>query len=251
MSALDRQLQQAGLTNMQARMYIALLQLGQASASQLARLAKINRVTAYTTLNELEALNLVLSDDMELVRTYTPQPPENLEKIFMMRAKDAIASYRQVQSLLPDLAHVGRKTIAVPTTHYVEGKHAIQKYLTSVSQKHHLKGAYISHESHYDVLKPFAKRASEDQTRVLAIIPNVIKAQLLVYIDHRVVPSKIAHFPSTMLCFEDLSITLFQDEQFLQLFAIEDTRVATHMLHVFQLNWRILSGQHLLVPTSE
>jgi len=248
MTSLDRQLMALGLTNMQSRMYVTLLHIGEATASQLAKDTGINRVTAYTALTELEELSLVRHDDYEQIRLYQATEIENLEQLFMGRAKAAIQSYREAQSLLPDLKAVAHTHLRVPQTTYVEGQHAIKHYLSDIPATSELRALYLSDESHYELIKSFAKRAADAETRPQVIIPNSIKANLIVYLDHRVVPGRIAQFPATTMFFPDRTVMILQEGDVMQLFAIVDERIATQYLSAFTLNWRILSGHHLILP---
>ncbi len=250
MSSFDRQLMQIGLTNMQARMYVSLLQVGEASASELGKVSGINRVTSYTTLSELEEMGLVTADDYNMVRVFKPTDVANLELVFMKRAKQAIQSYREAQSLILDLKKLAAGKLQVPKTVYLEGQAAAVKYLSALPESEVLLGAYVNRSEYYPLLKPLAKRAADANARPQVIIPNSVTADLLVYLDHRVVPGKIAQFPATMLFFPHISVSLLQLDP-MQLFSIEDERIAQQYYSVLTLNWRILSGHHLLVPHSE
>ncbi len=56
--ALESVLQAAGLTDKEARIYLAALELGQAPVLRIAQKAGIKRPTAYVTLGELQAKGL-------------------------------------------------------------------------------------------------------------------------------------------------------------------------------------------------
>src|SRR4029078_1800980 len=131
---------QIGLTNMQARMYVSLLQLGEGTASELGKLSGINRVTSYTALEELKEMGLVSSDDYDMVRVFKPTAVDNLELVFMQRAKEAIASYRASQGLMHDLKKLAAGKMRIPHTTYVEGVTASTKYLHSLPDEEVLQG---------------------------------------------------------------------------------------------------------------
>lgn len=247
MLTLERQLIDLGLTSMQARVYVALLRLGKVGAADISKMSKVNRVTTYSTLDELEELGLVKGDDYDMVRIYVPTDLVNLETVFMHKAKKAIATYHAVQELIPDLKSAQHHTISAPQFKYFEGQTAARRYLNRIPESDQLLAAYLSHVDHYELIKALAKRAADQNVRPQVIIPNSISANLIVYLDHRVVPGKIAQMPATVLMFQSRLVYIMQDDGFYQLAAFEDERIARVSLSAFQLNWRILSGQHLIM----
>ena len=244
---LERQLIDLGLTSMQARVYVAALRLGKIGAGEIAKASKVNRVTTYSTLDELEELGLVKGDDYDMVRIYVPTDLINLETVFMRKAKKAIATYHAVQQLVPDLKSAQHHTISAPQFKYFEGQTSSRQYLSRIPESDIMQAAYISHNDHYELIKALAKRAADQNVRPQVIIPNSISANLIVYLDHRVVPGKIAQLPATTLMFQSRLIYIMQDDGFYQLAALEDERIARVSLSAFHLNWRILSGQHLIL----
>ncbi len=247
MLTLERQLIDLGLTSMQARVYVAALRLGKIGAGEIAKASKVNRVTTYSTLDELEELGLVKGDDYDMVRIYAPTDLSNLESVFMRKAKAAIATYHTVQKLIPDLKSAEHHTISAPQFKYIEGVSSARQYLNRIPEADIMQAAYISHNDHYELIKHLAKRAADQNVRPQVIIPNSVSANLIVYLDHRVVPGKIAQIGATVLMFQSRLVYLIQEDGFYQLAALEDERIAQVALSAFQLNWRILSGQHLIM----
>lgn len=247
MLTLERQLIDLGLTSMQARVYVALLRLGKVGAADISKMSKVNRVTTYSTLDELEELGLVKGDDYDMIRVYTPTDLSNLETVFMRKAKAAIATYHAMQQLIPDLKSAQHHTISAPLFKYLEGLTVTRQYLNRIPEADIMQAAYISHVDHYELIKALAKRAADQNVRPQVIIPNSFSANLIVYLDHRVVPGKIAQMPATALMFQSRLVYIMQEDGFYQLAALEDERIARVSLSAFQLNWRILSGQHLIL----
>lgn len=251
MKSFVAQLIKAGLTPIQARTYVSVLQLGHAGATEIAKRADVNRVTCYTALEELENMDLIKSDNSEAVKTFYAKPPQNLERHFMTRAQASIQSYRHIQTLIPDLANIANREITHPETVFLEGETAIKHYLETLPEDLFLRSVYVSQHAHYDLFKDILKRAADADFRPQAIVPNSVKASLLVYLDHRVVPAKIAQFPCTSLVFDDRVIIIMDDNNLLQVLAIQDRRISAHYQMSFDLLWRILSGEHLVAVSNE
>ncbi len=239
------------MTPLQARTYVSLLELGSASAGELSRKSEINRVTSYTALDELEQMKLIQADDYDAVRTYRPTSLDNLEKVFINRAKTAIAAYRHVQALLPDLQQLMKNPITDPATRYLEGSAAVARYFEKELKNADVLAIYLSDAEHYGIITPLVKRASEQEQRPRAIIPASVQASLLTYLDHRVVPAKIAQFPATTIISPDRVIIVLGKAQYPQTYVLLDERIAGYYRSMFDLNWRILSGEHMVIPTEE
>lgn len=73
---LQTLLTQCGCTPNQAKIYLALLALKSASASTIARKARINRVTGYDTLKQLQDNEMVTATQKNNVTFYAPIDPE-------------------------------------------------------------------------------------------------------------------------------------------------------------------------------
>lgn len=232
---------------MQARMYVSVLQLGEATASELGKHSGINRVTCYMTLNELLDMHLVVQDEFDLVKKFHPSGLEYLDTVFMKRAKTAIHAYRSVQALIPELSKIAHRSITIPNTSFHEGVRAVEAYLDALSTNY-LIGAYLAREDHYELIRGLVKRAADANIRPRVLVPSSLKVNLLVYLDHRVIPDKTTHFPTTTLLFADRMISVLNDNDMVQLFAIEDPRISKQYLDLFDLTWRVLSGQRILIP---
>ncbi len=247
MTSIVDQLIEAGFTPLQARVYVGLLSLGEATAGEIAKVSEVNRVTSYTTLNELTEMGLVIAHNSDAVRTFRTGPLQNLESLFMHKAKNASETYRNVQSLIPDLTKIAENPLPEPKVDYIEGQKKILQYLSRDMKNDVVASVYIAEEGHYEIIKSLVKRAADADFRPKAIIPNSLKASLLVYLDHRVIPAKIAHFVSTTIITDTKVVILMDDSAVWQILALEDTRIVQFYQSMFDLSWRIISGEHMIV----
>lgn len=238
---------EAGLTALQSRVYTSIVELGTGTAAEIATRSKINRVTSYTALKELEEMGLISVDEKDAVKIYQISEFDNLSIEFMKRAKKAIKAYRIIKSLVPDLKKLNYHKSSDPNINYYEGNNAVEFIINKLA-KEPIEMLYISAQEHYNLLKPILNKSIGEDARPRVIIPNSIKAEMLVYLDHRVVPAKIAHFPASMIIFKDKYITFYSDNDFPQAYMTEDERLTEQQRSIFELNWRILSGEHIIVP---
>ncbi len=234
------------MTPVQARAFLSVLQLGRAGASNIAEHSKIKRVTCYAALQELIDLGLVESDNSEAVRTFSAKPLDNFEGFFMGRAQLAITSYRKIQSLIPDLKLLTNNIIDHPQIDYLDGREVITTYISGIPEEVDICSIFVSHHGHYELFNELLKRAAVKNYRPRAIVPNSIKMNLLTYLDHRVVPARIAHFPSTSIVLKDRVIIVFESKEFMQAVVMCDLKMCDHYQMLFDMTWRMLSGEHLV-----
>lgn len=115
----QEQLQALGIEGKRAKVYLALLQAGTASASELAKLAKLKRPTVYDLLDELIAANLVTTGFAGKMRTFSAADPENIAA--ELRRKLASA-----EALMPDLKALYAQGASKPRVRYYEGVEGIK-----------------------------------------------------------------------------------------------------------------------------
>ena len=88
-----KQLEEIGLNEKEARVYIATLELGQGSAAEIAKKSGVNRATTYFTLENLMKIGLVSASNEEKKQLFVPEDPSQLENI-LERQKQAIEQKR-------------------------------------------------------------------------------------------------------------------------------------------------------------
>ncbi len=119
---LHRQLQDAGLNETEAKIYLASLELGQTSVSRIAKKAGIKRTTVYLSLENLMQKGLVSAIKKEGKSHYYAEDPRNLERI-MVEKKERIS--KVIPELLAFTNLIDRK----PEIRYFEGDEGIKEVL--------------------------------------------------------------------------------------------------------------------------
>ena len=127
-------LETIGLSGKEVLVYLALLELGQATAAKIARMAGINRTTAYDILGSLESKWLVTALGKEPKQEYKAESPDNLIKYQKDRIKRDENYLAMIQELVPELKSihaVGDR----PVVRFYEGeeglRHVYEDTLTS------------------------------------------------------------------------------------------------------------------------
>jgi len=108
-----------GLTDKEANVYLACLELGQSPASDIALRAKMNRVTTYDILKKLIHRGYVSTFTQNGTKTFTATDPDSIRN-------EVRKNYMDFKSALPDLRRLHGKT-QHPHIRYYEGPEAIKK----------------------------------------------------------------------------------------------------------------------------
>lgn len=94
---------QAGLSEIQAKIYLYLVENGQTTPSKIAEGVDENRTTVYSALEKLEKSNLVLRKDKGKISAYVPNHPSALESLAEKRLRQIARQARNLESNLPSL----------------------------------------------------------------------------------------------------------------------------------------------------
>lgn len=117
--AIERVLEQSGLSEKEVKVYLALLELGSASVQVIARKADVKRPTAYLVLDELEQRGLV-SIIPQKKALYTAESPERL-------VRDLHKRQETVKRFLPDLLALYNAKKDKPKVQLFQGEQGVKQ----------------------------------------------------------------------------------------------------------------------------
>ena len=125
---LPSALSELGLTEEEARVYLAVLELGGSYVSSIAKKAKVHRVVCYKVLDDLARKGLVSAFTKNKIKHYSVISPEILIKKQEERLRTA-------QEILPELLSFTKALAYKPKIEYYEGtegmKNIIEDTLTA------------------------------------------------------------------------------------------------------------------------
>lgn len=119
---LEKYLEEIGLSDKEAVVYLALLQVENSAISDLAKKTKINRTTVYPVLQSLE--NKGLASEVQVGKTihYQAAPPERLET-FVERQKVILEEHAsRLKDIIPQIKSVQRESGERPIIKFFEGR---------------------------------------------------------------------------------------------------------------------------------
>ncbi len=119
---LEKYLQEIGLSEKEAQIYLALLQVDNESIQDLSKRTSINRTTVYPVLETLEKKGLVSEIQIGKKTHYEAAPPERLET-FVERQKVVLEERAgRLKDIIPQIKSVQREKGERPIVKYFDGR---------------------------------------------------------------------------------------------------------------------------------
>src|SRR3989338_7780452 len=100
---LPAALRTLGFSEKEATVYVALLELGHGTVTEIARKAGINRTTGYDILDSLANKGVVNVSGKEPKQEYAAEPPESVIEYLKREAEAAKVRIAKAGALLPQL----------------------------------------------------------------------------------------------------------------------------------------------------
>jgi HTH-type transcriptional regulator, sugar sensing transcriptional regulator len=123
---LEKNLQDLGLNEKEAKVYLAALELGQATVQQIAEKSVVNRATTYFIIESLMAAGLMSSFHQGKKQFFMASDPERLLEIISEQQRDLSKREATLKQLLPELKLYNNKLKNKPVVRYYEGKEGIK-----------------------------------------------------------------------------------------------------------------------------
>ncbi|TAK88948.1 hypothetical protein EPO04_02450 [Patescibacteria group bacterium] len=128
---LISQVEDLGLSNKEARVYVANLMLGPAGVQQIADASGIKRVTTYVILESLVGLGLVSQTSKAKKTLFNAESPENLRRLLDKKEQAIKDQKAQLDELLPQLGSLQSMSKESPSVKFYEGAEGIQTVVRS------------------------------------------------------------------------------------------------------------------------
>jgi HTH-type transcriptional regulator, sugar sensing transcriptional regulator len=122
---LEKELTLLGLTGEESKVYLAILELGGAFVSSIARRAKVNRSTCYHTLENLTKKGLVSSYQRGKVLHFVAEDPTR----FTQMAEERV---QKTKDLIPELLSITNTLAFKPKIRFYEGTEGIKSIFEDV-----------------------------------------------------------------------------------------------------------------------
>jgi len=123
---LQKNLVQLGLTEKEAKVYLALLELGQESVQHIAQKSEINRATTYFILDSLMKQGLASKVEKDKTTFFSPEPPQQLINILKKQEAEIKQKVENFKTMLPELHGVYNLAENKPVVRFFEGKEGLK-----------------------------------------------------------------------------------------------------------------------------
>ena len=239
------ELMKLGLTDEEAKVYLAVLEINGGPVSSIARKAAIHRVSCYHTVEKLLEKRLLSQYNRNGVKCFAPEPPEQI--LSLAEEKVNIA-----KGLLPELKSLASALAFRPKIRFYEGRDGVERVFTeSLTAKGEILG-YTNLKSATMFFPEFFERYTHEKlkrkikTRYLS--PTTVES---VHVMDKFLPKKYDQnlleillvnrdqflFENEVLVFNDsVGIVSLNQDELLGLI-VESPTFARTMKAVFDLAW--------------
>jgi len=246
-------LQKFGLNPKAARVYLALLKLGEpAAVTTIAKRAQINRTTTYDILTILIQRKLAIYYTHKSIQYYSAEKPEKLITYLTEQSRKFIEMANEARELLPELRSIYNAIPSKPRVQFFEGQqgllHVYEDTLTSSEEIR----AYASDQANQAAVPTYFpryyKRRAEKNISIRAIFPDTPKDRERHALDEvelrqsRIVPRTIMDF-TPEINFYDNKIMIADWKEKLGII-IESEEIVKVFKQSFDLAWEAAGKYH-------
>ncbi|MBI2064792.1 MAG: hypothetical protein HYT62_01920 [Candidatus Yanofskybacteria bacterium] len=121
------QLKNLGLSENEAKVYFAMLELGPATALEISAKAGVNRPTTYVQIESLKKMGLASTQTRGKKQLFIAESPEHLESMIERQRGELEQKKEELHKLLPELTNIFNLSDSKPQVRFFEGKEGILK----------------------------------------------------------------------------------------------------------------------------
>lgn len=121
------QLKDLGLSENESKVYLAMLELGPASAMEISQKAGVNRPTTYVQIESLKKLGLVSTQTKGKKQLFIAESPDQLEFVLDKQLADVKNKKDEFQKMIPELLNLYRSSGTQPQVRFFEGKEGLMR----------------------------------------------------------------------------------------------------------------------------
>lgn len=121
MNTLARELVNLGLSEKEAAVYLALLEIGPASIQDIATKANVNRATTYLLVESLSKRGVASTTQKDTKQLFVAEPPERLVTILRLQKQELEEKERELISTMPFFNALYNSKAGKPQIQYFEG----------------------------------------------------------------------------------------------------------------------------------
>lgn len=125
MSLLSQELIKLGLSDKEAKVYLAALELGYDTVLNIAKKAAINRPTAYFILDSLQKKGIVTTFEKDKKTYFASESPDKLVTLLHQQKEDIDQKQKEFENILPEFKALYNLPTEKPTVRFFEGRQGL------------------------------------------------------------------------------------------------------------------------------
>jgi len=232
-------LKQFGLKNKESTVYLAALELGTTTVSQIAKKAAIKRTTVYDILDSLIIKGLIGQTKKGKKRYFYAEDPEKLHKLLEEKKS-------KLMEILPQLKSIYNVSGTKPKIRYYEGKEGLRDvYRDTLTYKGEMQAFLSENVLKYlgeEFMREYLKRRIKSKIFARVIGPDTAEIRKYKAADKkglkitRIVDKKKYPFSIEMNIYGNkIAFMSFKEELGI---IIESNEIAKNMIALFDLAWK-------------
>lgn len=238
-----------GLSDKEARIYLALLELGPSLASEIASKAKVNRTTAYDVLESLIGYGLVSESNKDTKKCYLAENPDSLVRYLNRMSEEFKDRAKEAKEVIPELKSMYNIIAHRPSTRYFEGEEGIIAiYEDSLNSGTEIL-SWLNTENiadfAYDYFQEYYKRRAQKKIHIKAIVNDVPISHEIHQRDKeenremRIIPKEMMNIGPECYIYDDKVSFMSLKEKFGVI--IESKDIADAQRKLYELAWKAAS----------
>ena len=172
---LKKSLEYIGFSEKEVVVYLALLELGKGTVTEISRKAGINRPTGYHVLASLSVKELVKVSGKEPKQEYVAESPDQIEKMLSNKIEKDQKFINEAKKIIPELKSIHNVTDR-PKVFFYEGEEGLEKVYEDTLTSHEEIRAYATVDDMHRGLKnyfpEYYKRRAGAGISIRAIVPK-------------------------------------------------------------------------------
>ena len=238
---------ESGLSPKEAKIYIAALELKEASILQLAKKSGLNRTAIYSLLEDMQRKGLLLLYFKGARKVYTAQAPEVVKESLKKRVTT-------FNSLIPELASLAETSSIKPKIRYNEGLEGIKNaYRGSLQSKEGKLYAFVGVDRLFSESralemfweKEFIPARIRNKIQGLLVVPDNTEGRKFrelskeAFREVKLVPDSTYNFENEILIYNNTVAILSYSRGEKYALEIESTTIAHTMKMIWQMAWNL------------
>lgn len=239
------QLIQLGFSSREADVYLALLELGPATATVIARKSKINRTTCYDILENLIRKKVVTIQNSAKIQKFTAENPRKLVSFLEQSLEQEEKKLKNAVTLLPELLSLFYEK-EKPSVKFYTGIQEIKEAFEDTLQSKTEILVYAVGTSMFDAIDPeyfkeYSKKKASKNIKVRVIAPDDEVSKEITKYDKEnlreslLVPKDDFYFTTETNIYDNKLLVISWKEKFAVV--VESKEITDAQRKIFELAW--------------